>query len=104
MLAGLMGGVEEAGQAGEAVEVDLDEIVDAIRGEARLVVERHELVVLAAALELEHLKQRPDRKGLLEQQRLRRKEVEPEDRVLGEAERRVRVPVVRRVAEDCGST
>jgi triosephosphate isomerase len=37
--AGLVGGVEEAGQAGEAVEVELNEIVDAIRGEARLAVE-----------------------------------------------------------------
>src|SRR5580692_1877229 len=94
-----MGGIEEAGQAGEAVEVDLDELIDAIRGEARLVVERHELVVLAAALELKHLEQRPGRKRLLEQQRLRREKVEPEDRILGVAERRVGVPMVRRVAE-----
>jgi hypothetical protein len=50
-------------------------------------------------LELKHLKQRPDRKGLLEQERLRREKVEPEGRILGEAERRVGMPMVRRVAE-----
>src|ERR1700761_4600603 len=98
MLAGLMGGIEEAGQAGEAVEVDLDEIVDAVRGNA-LVVERNKLVVLAASPKLEHLEQRPDRKGFLEQQLLFGEEVEPEDRVLGEAERRIGVPMIRRVAE-----
>jgi hypothetical protein len=39
VLAGLVGGIEEAEQAGEAVEVDLDEIIDAIGRQAILAAE-----------------------------------------------------------------
>jgi hypothetical protein len=84
VLAGLVRGVEEAGQAGETVEIDLDEIGHAPRDQIVLAVCGRELIVLATLLKLQHLEQRPGREGFLKQMRLFREEVEPEDRLLGQ--------------------
>ena len=99
MFAGFVRGVEKSGQAGEAVEIDQDEIGNALRDQAFPAVEGHQLIVLASSSELQHLEQRPDGEGLFEQIGLLGEEVEPENRIFGKGEMFAEAPMIRRVAE-----
>ena len=75
VFAGFVRGVEKSGQAGEPVEIDQDEIGNALRDQAFPAVECHQLIVLAPSTELQHLEQRPDGERLFEQIRLLGEEV-----------------------------
>ena len=99
VLSGFVRGVEKSGQAGEAIEIDLHEIGNALRDQAFPALEGHQLIVLASSSELQHLEQRPDGERLFEQIRLLGEEVEPENRILGQGKMFSEAPMIRRVAK-----
>src|SRR6185437_11290059 len=95
---GLVRRVEETRQAGEAVEIDLDEIGYAVRDQTLLAVPGYELIVLAAAFELQQLEDSPDGERLFKKIGLLWEEVEPEHRLVRQREVLPEMPVIRRVA------